>query len=84
MKATVVILDPSPVILNPSPFVTLSEAKGLVYRLRINSVKNLTQSVTLNAVKNLESSFAFAQDKLRLKPQNYIKTQSLGEGAGRI
>ena len=72
MKATVVILDPSPVILNPSPFVTLSEAKGLVHRLRINSVKNL------------ESSFAFAQDRLRLKPQNDIKTQSLGEGAGRI
>jgi hypothetical protein len=64
MKATVVILDPSPVILN--------------------EVKNLTQSVILNAVKDLESSFAFAQDKLRLKPQNDIKTQSLGEGAGRI
>jgi len=27
------------VILNPSPFVTRSEAKGLVLRLRINSVK---------------------------------------------
>jgi hypothetical protein len=31
------------VILNPSPFVTLSEAKGLDYRLRINSVKNLME-----------------------------------------
>jgi hypothetical protein len=29
------------VILNPSPFVTLSEAKGLVLWLRINSVRNL-------------------------------------------
>jgi hypothetical protein len=33
------------VILNPSPFVTLSEAKGLVRRLRINSVKNLIESI---------------------------------------
>ena len=29
------------VILNPSPCVTLSEAKGLGFRLRVNSVKNL-------------------------------------------
>jgi hypothetical protein len=29
------------VILNPSPFVTLSETKGLDLRLRVNSVKNL-------------------------------------------
>jgi hypothetical protein len=36
-----VILSPSPVILNPSPSVTLSETKGLIFRLRINSVKNL-------------------------------------------
>jgi len=35
-----------PVILNPSPFVTLSEAKGLVHRLRINSVKNLMKSAS--------------------------------------
>jgi hypothetical protein len=35
-----------PVILNPSPFVTLSEAKGLVHRLRINSVKNLIESIS--------------------------------------
>jgi hypothetical protein len=42
----------------------------------LNEVKNLTQSVILNAVKDLESSFAFAQDKLRLKPQNDIATQS--------
>jgi len=54
----VVILSSLPVILNPSPFVTLSEAKGLVRRLRINSVKNLTQSVILNEVKDLGSSFA--------------------------
>jgi hypothetical protein len=27
------------VILNPSPCVTLSEAKGLGFRLRVNSVK---------------------------------------------
>ena len=36
-----VILSPSPVILNPSPPVTLSETKGLIFRRRINSVKNL-------------------------------------------
>jgi len=29
------------VILNPSPCVTLSEAKGLAFWLRVNSVKNL-------------------------------------------
>jgi hypothetical protein len=34
------------VILNPSPFVTLSEAKGLDFGLRINSVKNLKKSTT--------------------------------------
>jgi len=45
------------VILNPSPFVTLSEAKGLDFWLRINSVKNLTQRVILNGVKDLMSSF---------------------------
>jgi hypothetical protein len=47
----------------------------------LNEVKNLTQSVILNGVKDLRSSFAFAQDKLRLRPQNDITTQSLtGEG----
>jgi len=70
------------VILNPSPFVTLSEAKGLIHRLRINSVKNLTQSVILNGVKDLGSSFALAQDKLRLTPQNDITAQSLKGGEG--
>jgi hypothetical protein len=46
------------VILNPSPFVTLSKAKGLAFWLRVNSVKNLTRSVILNEVKDLMSSFA--------------------------
>ena len=46
------------VILNPSPYVTLSEAKGLAFWLRVNSVKNLTRSVILNEVKDLMSSFA--------------------------
>jgi hypothetical protein len=41
------------VILNPSPFVTLSEAKGLDYRLRINSVKNLKR---INPLENRDSS----------------------------
>ena len=36
-----VILSASPVILNPSPPVTLSETKGLIFRLRMTSVKNL-------------------------------------------
>ena len=36
------------VILNPSPCVTLSEAKGLAFWLRVNSVKNVTRSVILN------------------------------------
>jgi hypothetical protein len=43
----------------------------------LNEVKNLTQSVILNGVKDLRSSFAFAQDKLRLTPQNDITKQSL-------
>jgi hypothetical protein len=34
------------VILNPSPFVTLSETKGLGLRLRVNSVKNLVKAVS--------------------------------------
>jgi hypothetical protein len=34
------------VILNPSPFVTLSETKGLGLRLRVNSVKNLVKSTS--------------------------------------
>jgi hypothetical protein len=33
------------VILNPSLFVTLSEAKGLGFWLRINSVKNFIESI---------------------------------------
>ena len=33
------------VILNPSPFVTLNEAKDLGFLLRINSVKNLIESI---------------------------------------
>jgi len=33
------------VILNPSPCVTLSEAKGLSFWLRVNSVKNLIESI---------------------------------------
>jgi len=65
------------VILNPSPCVTLSETKGLGFRLRVNSVKNLTRSVILNEVKDLMGSFAYAQDRLRLKPQNDIVKQSL-------
>jgi hypothetical protein len=57
------------VILNPSPFVTLSETKGLDFRLRVNSVKNLIIST--------ESIIEI----LRLTPQNDITTQSLeGEG----
>jgi hypothetical protein len=36
------------VILNPSPCVTLSEAKGLAFWLRGNSAKNLTRGVILN------------------------------------
>jgi len=36
-----VILGPALVILSPSP-VTLSEAKGLGFRLRISSAKDLT------------------------------------------
>ena len=47
------------ILLNPSPPVTLSEAKGLGFRLRVNSAKNLTQGVILNAVKDLMSSFAW-------------------------
>jgi hypothetical protein len=35
-----VILSPSTVILNPSPPVTLSETKGLLFRLRVNFAKN--------------------------------------------
>jgi hypothetical protein len=59
------------VILNPSPFVTLSEAKGLVGRLRINSVKNLIESI------------GWKTEILRLMPQNDITTQSPGE-RGRV
>jgi hypothetical protein len=50
------------VILNPSPFVTLSEAKGLVRRLRINSVKNLVELI------------GWKTEILRLLPQNDITT----------
>jgi hypothetical protein len=49
-NAMLVILNPSPVILN--------EVKNLCHWLRVNSVKNLTQSVILNEVKDLGSSFA--------------------------
>jgi thiamine biosynthesis lipoprotein len=56
------------VILNPSPFVTLSEAKGLVRRLRINSVKNLIESI------------GWKKEILRLMPQNDITTPSLNKG----
>jgi hypothetical protein len=35
------------VILNPSPFVTLSEMKGLDFGLRVNSVKDLMSSFAL-------------------------------------
>ena len=52
------------VILNPSPFVTLSETKGPDLKLRVNSVKNLMESVTWLA------------EILRLMPQNDIVTQS--------
>jgi len=55
------------VILNPSPCVTLSEAKGLGFRLRVNSVKNLIKSVS------------YKTEILRLTPQNDIVTQSLME-----
>jgi len=33
-------------IQNPSPFVALSETKGLGLRLRVNSVKNLVKSAS--------------------------------------
>jgi hypothetical protein len=56
------------VILNPSPFVILSETKGLDFRLRVNSVKNLIIST--------ESIIEI----LRLSPQNDITTQSLRKG----
>jgi hypothetical protein len=52
------------VILNPSPPVTLSEAKGLGSRLRVNSVKNLVESIS------------WKPEILRLTPQNNIVTQS--------
>jgi len=59
------------VILNPSPCVTLSEAKGLVFWLRVNSVKNLRESID------------YKTEILRLTPQNDITTQSpRGEGKG--
>ena len=59
------------VILNPSPCVTLSEAKGLAFGLRVNSVKNLMIST--------ESIIEI----LRLSPQNDITKQSpRGEGEG--
>jgi hypothetical protein len=51
------------VILNPSLFVTLSETKGLDFRLRVNSVKNLIKSTRQT------------REILRLKPQNDIATQ---------
>ncbi len=35
------------VILNPSPFVTLSETKGLDFGLRVNSAKDLMSSFAL-------------------------------------
>jgi hypothetical protein len=54
------------VILNPSPFVILSEAKDLDFGLRVNSVKNLREST--------ESIIEI----LRLSPQNDITTQSPG------
>ncbi len=38
--------NPIFVILNPSPCVTLSKAKGLGFRLRVNSVKNLIESIS--------------------------------------
>jgi len=47
------IMNPSSlVILNPSPCVTLSEAKGLAFWLRVNSVKNLKRKLRVNSVKN--------------------------------
>ena len=65
---------------SPAPHGVQGEAKGLGFRLRVNSVKNLTRSVILNEVKDLMGSFADAQDRLRLTPQNDIATQSLAKG----
>ena len=55
------------VILSPSPCVTLSEAKGLAFWLRVNSVKNLIEPTSEKT------------EILRLTPQNDITTQSLGK-----
>jgi hypothetical protein len=54
------------VILNHSPCLTLSEAKGLAFWLRVNSVKNLIESIS------------YKSEILRLRPQNDIATQSPG------
>jgi hypothetical protein len=70
------------VILNPSPFVTLSEAKGLVLGLRINSVKNLTPKCHPERSEGSPEFLRYAQDRLRLTPQNDIVTQS-PQGRGR-
>ena len=61
------------VILNPSPCVTLSEAKGLAFWLRVNSVKNLVSSFALLRT-------CFPAGGQGLTPQNDIVTQSLDGG----
>ena len=82
-NAMFVILNPSPVILSPSPFVTLSEAKGLAFWLRVNSAKNLDSWLRVNSVKNLIIPTESIIEILRLSPQNDITTQSLkGEEGG--
>jgi len=62
-----VILSPSTVILNPSPPVTLSETKGLIFIRRINSVKNL---IILGILFNLflTPSKIYAEDFKRALP----------------
>jgi len=56
------------VILSPSPCVALSEAKGLAFWLRVNSVKNLIEPTSEKT------------EILPLTPQNDITTQSLSKG----
>ncbi len=62
-----VILSLSPVILNPSPTVTLSVAKGLGFCLRVNSAKNILIFVILFNLL-LTPSKIWAEDFKRALP----------------
>ena len=64
------------VILSPSLFVILSEAKNLAVWLRINSAKNLILQLRTGSVKNIMISMCCKTEILRLGPQDDILPKS--------